>query len=354
MDSVTQFVLGAAVGEATLRGGDRHDGQRAFTWGAVLLGGFIGTLPDLDVLLTPFLSGPKALASHRGLSHSLFFCTLVTPSLAGLFQKLFSEHAVSTKRWLLFVWLGLNTHWMLDCFTMYGTQVFQPFSNYPVSGAAVFIVDPLYTLPLLFCTLVSVFSGYGPKRHNPKGVYLGLLLSTLYLGLAVSSKFIVWREFEKSWALRGQDYRRMVTVATPFNSIVWYAYVDTGENVWVADCSLFDGDFRDITWQKIPKNTELLSGFGEGPAGEVLLWFCRGFYRVHLIDGKPIFVDLRLGRLRGWLTPQEPTGADYIFQFRLQPESTQGPYEDFKVYRTRGKFSDFPFALLWRRIKGQR
>ncbi|MEL6140713.1 MAG: metal-dependent hydrolase, partial [Bacteroidota bacterium] len=41
MDSLTQIVLGAAVGEATL---GRKVGNRAMLWGAIG-----GTIPDLDV-----------------------------------------------------------------------------------------------------------------------------------------------------------------------------------------------------------------------------------------------------------------------------------------------------------------
>ena len=68
MDSLSQLVLGAAVGEAVL---GRKLGNRAVFWGA--LG---GTIPDLDVLSAPFLSELGELTFHRGISHSLFFSVL--------------------------------------------------------------------------------------------------------------------------------------------------------------------------------------------------------------------------------------------------------------------------------------
>ena len=64
MDTVTQAVLGAAVGEATL---GRRVGGKAPLWGAML-----GTLPDLDVLY-PFADPVTAFTWHRGPSHSIFF-----------------------------------------------------------------------------------------------------------------------------------------------------------------------------------------------------------------------------------------------------------------------------------------
>ena len=46
MDSLTQIVLGAAVGEAVL---GKKVGNRAMLWGAVA-----GTIPDLDVGAFPY------------------------------------------------------------------------------------------------------------------------------------------------------------------------------------------------------------------------------------------------------------------------------------------------------------
>ena len=68
MDSLSQIVLGAAVGEAVL---GRHMGNRAMVWGAVA-----GTLPDMDVLGQYFLNELDNLAFHRGISHSILASVL--------------------------------------------------------------------------------------------------------------------------------------------------------------------------------------------------------------------------------------------------------------------------------------
>ena len=65
MDSLTQIVLGAAVGEAVL---GKKIGNRAIIWG-----GIAGTIPDLDVLGNAFMSPVEALAFHRGITHALIF-----------------------------------------------------------------------------------------------------------------------------------------------------------------------------------------------------------------------------------------------------------------------------------------
>jgi len=58
MDSLTQIVLGAAVGEVVL---GKKIGNRA-----MLLGAIGGTIPDMDVMGQFFLSEIDNLAFHRG------------------------------------------------------------------------------------------------------------------------------------------------------------------------------------------------------------------------------------------------------------------------------------------------
>ena len=79
MDSLTQIVLGAAVGELTL---GRKIGNRAILWGAIA-----GTIPDLDVITTHFVDVITANEWHRGFSHSIFFCLIASPVFAWLVRR---------------------------------------------------------------------------------------------------------------------------------------------------------------------------------------------------------------------------------------------------------------------------
>ena len=60
MDSLSQIVLGASVGEYVL---GRKLGNQAMLWGAIA-----GTLPDLDVLFNPFFDIVEELSFHRSIS----------------------------------------------------------------------------------------------------------------------------------------------------------------------------------------------------------------------------------------------------------------------------------------------
>src|SRR5512135_1289293 len=65
MDTVTQFVIGAAAGQLV--------GGRALGRGAALVGGLAGWLPDADVLIRSAADPLLAIEQHRGFTHALLF-----------------------------------------------------------------------------------------------------------------------------------------------------------------------------------------------------------------------------------------------------------------------------------------
>ncbi|MBD3331441.1 metal-dependent hydrolase, partial [candidate division GN15 bacterium] len=137
MDSLTQLTLGAAVGEATL---GKSAGNRAIMWGAIA-----GTLPDLDVIANPLLDEITQLGWHRGPSHAFFFLTIGAPILGWLISRVHGKYG-SWRQWTVLVYFAFITHVILDTFTVYGTQLFRPFSHYPAAFNSISIIDPLYTL----------------------------------------------------------------------------------------------------------------------------------------------------------------------------------------------------------------
>ena len=188
MDSLTQAVLGAALQGAVL---GRIQGRRSLLYGAAL-----GTLPDLDVLIR-YADPVSQMTYHRGFSHSLFVLTALAAALAWLVS------AVARRRWpdkgyrlprvFLAFWLVLVTHPILDAFTVYGTQLFWPLHLTPQSWAAVFIIDPVYTLPLLGAVLYAAFKGMSGKAVTVLGV--ALAFSTAYLGYGLAGRMAAEQRF---------------------------------------------------------------------------------------------------------------------------------------------------------------
>lgn len=303
MDSLTQATLGAAVGEAVL---GRRVGYRAAAWGAAL-----GTLPELDVLANPFLTEMQALAFHRGLSHSIVFVLGAGALIGAGLHRLHRAQTASRGGWVGLSILVLATHVLLDCFTSYGTQVFQPFSDYPVIFGTIFIIDPLYTVPLAAGLILALRR---PRRSRARrwASYLGLGLSTAYLLVTGINKLYVEQIFRDALDRHGIGYERVFTTPTPFNNVLWRGMADAGEGFYVGHYSLLDDDCH-VRFTYVQRRRGLVEPFaGQAPL-ERLEWFSRRYYTASQNRDTLLVHDLRFTRSDLWLGER----GDYVFTFRL-------------------------------------
>lgn len=382
MDSLSQIVLGAAVGEAVL---GRRIGNRAMVWGAVA-----GTIPDMDVLGKYFLSELDNLAFHRGISHSFLFCVLgalgfgwltdqvyrsrfhawvavftkvaavvligfvlnfltqilapggwwplavyVPLSAYGLWRHADKRYFTGTwkapdadvRGWIrLFFW-GFLTHVLLDCFTTYGTQLFAPFSDERVAWGTVAVVDPLYTLPFLICLLVAARFVRTDSRRRLWN-WLGLGWSCLYLALTVANHCRVHQTFEAALQAEGRSQDQFFITPTIFNNLLWNAVVDAGDSYLLAQHSILDE--VPVVFHPVAKGHELLHNLDTDETLTVLRWFSAGYFNaVRREDGTLQLNDLRFGTFSGRGTDPD----DYIFRFKL---IDRGPAEPYGFERAKG------------------
>src|SRR5690606_32585178 len=82
------------------------------------------------------------------------------------------------RRWLLATWLILLTHTGIDAMTVYGTQLGLPFTNTPFAVGSMFIIDPLYTLPLLAGVLWFLLSR---RVQGYRANVVGFVFSSAYV-----------------------------------------------------------------------------------------------------------------------------------------------------------------------------
>jgi len=274
MDSLTQIVLGAAVGEAVL---GKKVGNKALLWG-----GIAGTIPDLDVVYI-WLKGGGAIDQivlHRGISHSITFAILMAPILGWIVNWLYrKKNEADFRHWsLLFFWT-IFTHPLLDCLTTYGTQLFLPFSDYRVSTATVFVVDFFYTLPFLLSIIILSFikrtNGWR-KRVN----YLGLGISSTYLLAGLLNKFIAADVFRNDLISESPKMELVFTGTTPLNIILWYGIAESNYAFHVGYYSFFDRT-KKIEWVEFPKNHHLISDIENEYGIDRLKWFSDQMYIVH-------------------------------------------------------------------------
>jgi inner membrane protein len=311
MDSLSQLVLGAAVGEALL---GKKLGNRAILWGAIG-----GTIPDLDVLSGFFLSELGELTFHRGISHSLLFSVLFALLLGWLIHRFNKTTSLVTrKEWQIMLFFAFFTHVILDCFTVYGTQVFAPFSSYRVSWGSVAVVDPLYTIPLLLSLVITGFIIRTKKTRRIVN-YLGLALSTLYLVFTVYNKGRVQKIFENEFKAQNIEVTRMMTSPTIFNNILWSCTAEANDAYYVGLYSFYDT--VPVKFSKIEKQHTLIQNIDSDHTITSLRWFSDNYFCIEKVDGKLFFNDLRFGAY----FDKDGNNTDYIFSFLLEEE--EGKYE---------------------------
>lgn len=332
MDSLTQIVLGAAVGEAVL---GKKIGNKALLYGAIG-----GTIPDLDVLLGYFTDTITTIELHRGFSHSIVFSILMAPVLGWLVDKLERKKALGWQAWSqLFFWC-LITHPLLDAFTTWGTQLFWPF-KVKLAFNAIFVIDPLYTLPFLFCCIAVLFCERESKRRARFNRF-GLIISTTYLFITLILKLVVHQKIESALTQQGIAYTAISTRPAPLNTILWNANIDTKDNYLITDYSFFDT--KPIRFTKYPKHREISDKVAHFKNVQRLITISEGWYIIEQKEGLWYFNDLRFG-----LIPKKDGTSFFTFSYQLKEK--EGRIIASEVPKT-GRDAQFLIQSLWERIKG--
>lgn len=249
MDPVSQGVLGALAAQAT------HSRNQLYKAG--FIGALAGMAPDLDILIRSSNDPLLFLEYHRQFTHSIFFIPIGGLICGLLAWLLFGRRwNVRAKSMILWATAGYATHGLLDGCTSYGTLLLWPFTDLRFAWDILSIIDPLFTLPLLFGVIWSA-------RHDSRqGVYFALAWLAFYLIIAI------WqheRALNLGHALaesRGHSPERLEAKPSFANIAVWKViyendgvfYVDAvkpglfGSRVWEGDSiSRLDIE-RDFPW----------------------------------------------------------------------------------------------------------
>ena len=327
MDSITQAVLGASIQGALL---GRWQGRKALLYGAML-----GTLPDLDVVID-YGDAVADMTYHRGFSHSLFVLTGLALLLTWLTRRFRHNPGYSSQRLFITLWLVLITHPLLDSFTSYGTQLLWPLTPIPTAWSSIFIIDPLYTVPLCIAVVLGLL--YGLRDKAAKAPAMALLVSSLYLASTLGGKYMAEQRVESQLAVQGIQAESIFSTPTPFNSLLWRVIVLDGEEYHEALVSWFDDAPPELA--RIPRGTHLAAALADSAAHARLAWFTNGVLRYDQIDNHLVVTDIRLG-----MTGFHPFRFDFA---TWQNGRWQFAEEVERLPTQRGDLSRL--QLLWARI----
>ncbi|MBF7093323.1 metal-dependent hydrolase [Flavobacterium sp. ALJ2] len=299
MDSFTQIILGIATAE--LCAGDKLQ-RKTFIYGAIL-----GTIPDLDVVFGQLLNPVDGVAIHRGLSHSLLFFGLLTPILGWAIAKI-ERGKINFRTASLMVFWCLLTHVLLDMFTSWGTQIFWPLPD-RIALKTIFVIDPLYTLPLLICLILAWRKPTFSMRK--KYVLRGIYISSFYLLVTCGLKLYALQQFKNALQQQHIAYDSIIVKPTAFNCILWNANVATKEAYLLGDYSLFDS--LPITFESYKKNNNFSEQLSGNSDFETLKKVSEGWYIITKKNNEYHFNDLRFGLLTK--DPKQPQFAfSYVFK----------------------------------------
>lgn len=318
MDSLTQAVLGATVGYTL---GGRHLGRKAALWGIGL-----GTLPDLDVLIQS--ADPiNNYVSHRSWSHSFLVTGLAAVPIGLAISRLHRHARAVPGRMVLMVSLIFFTHILLDAMTIYGTQIFWLLSDLvsalpqdPIGLGSVAIIDPIYTLPLLFATVWVFLRGSAKANERriraQKVTIAALAVSSLYLCWGLVAQNTIETQARKQMASDGIIIDRIFASPTFGNSLLWYVLVREGDKVHYGVRSLLDDASKPLIFTEMERRSDTLKALPDKTAAKKVMRFSKGFYRFAETANEISIADMRMGL---------PPNFDLHFEFALaKRNSTDG------------------------------
>jgi inner membrane protein len=242
-------------------------------------------------------------------------------------------------RWWWALMLALVTHPLLDLMTIYGTQVFQPFTDEAYGLGSMFIIDPVYSLPLLAGVVAALRVKTVGRALRING--WALAFSTAYLAWSALAQGWVTQHARQSLQAQGLPSQQLMVTPAPLSTLVWRVVALDGERLHEGFYALMDGD-RPMRFVAHDRGARLAAQNADHPQLQRLARFTDGFYKVADQNGKLVVTDLRMG--------QEPA---YVFSFDIGPPLQAG--QAHPVAQQQSRRMDVGAGLKWlgQRILGR-
>lgn len=327
MDSITHMAIGALIGDAFA---GKTLGKRA-----LLIGAACQSIPDIDFIGSFFLSPTENLLAHRGLTHSFLFGILITIILSRIASRWKRFPDVGIKSWIGFIGIEVLVHLLLDSLNAYGVGWLEPFSNKRFSFNTIFVADPLYSIWLgIACIgLLMVYKNYEKRRRF---VFLGLMISSLYLCICLVNKTIINNKIESTLKGKGIEWKRYFSTPTTFNNLLWYCVIEVDSSYYIGYSSIFDSS-SEISFSQFDQKSYLITDTSNDREIENLIQFSNGYFTVERTEDETLlFNDLRFGRVAGW--QNQPT--EFSFHYYLK-----NPDKNLLVVQ-RGRYAEWNFATM--------
>jgi inner membrane protein len=198
-----------------------------------------------------------------------------------------------------------------------------------------FIIDPLYTLPLL-AGMIAVLI-WPTSQCARRWLFASLLLSTLYLGWSWTAKTMVGAQARQTLEARGLGEAPIFITPTPLNTLLWRVVVRT-EGGYLEGLDSVIADDGDIEFTFHPSDDAALTSAADVPALARLTWFADGFVSGAMEGDRLVVADLRMG--------QHP---DYVFRHAVARRGNPH-WQEIEPQRIAARMRTNFLASLWQRI----
>jgi len=326
MDSLSQAVLGASVAGVVAPTGYRRK--------AMLMGAALGTLPDLDVFID-YGDAVRNFTYHRGFSHSLIVLVPLSLALWLAMKHFWPGTRESQYRWLAAITLALATHPLLDAHTAYGTQLLWPLDFAPSMWATLFIIDPLFTLPLTIGVIAATIWPERPKATST--LRAGVVLSTLYVAWSWIAQAIVIENAVDSLAMTAVPTGRVFATPAPLNTFLWRVVIRT-ETGYLEGYDSLLADDGPIEYVSFESDETLLQQTSVIWSVARLRWSAHDLVKAEAIEDQLIISDLRMGH-----------SPNFVFS-HVVAERHNGKWQAVTTELLPFSFSNRDLSETWNRI----
>ena len=333
MDPLTQISIGAAVAVAI--------SPREQTRLAAFFGAIAGAVPDLDVFIRSDADPLLMLQYHRHFTHSIIMAPVIGFCIAVVFKLLLFRVKVPFKKFVFYAVAGALTHGPIDACTSYGTLLYWPFSNYRESWDLISIIDPIFTVPLVFLTVLAF------KRKRPLFAQIAVALCMTYLGFC-GFQHAEAERLARELAAELNHETEVYSIRPSFaNSVLWRTIYEFDGRYYVNAVWIVPGREPRIYPGRSVKVFSVEDAAEQVPPNSVLgrdierfRYFSQGYLYRH-----PGEVDV-LGDLRYAIYPDSILP---LWGIRIDPDKNES-HAELEYFRSVSKPS---FKRLWRMICGQ-
>ena len=235
-------------------------------------------------------------------------------------------------------------HLFLDVVNVYGTGLFEPFSDQRISFNTIFVADPFFSvIPAIAFTALLILKK--KNKFRIRWAIIGLITPFLYLMMGVFNKLSIDKEIRTIAEKQQIPYNRYFTTPMPLNNFLWYAVFENDSGFNIGYRSVFDTK-PDIDFHFFPRSKNLLQPVSDHEDLQHLIRFSQGYYTAEHWGDTLVFNALRFGQMMGWQNP----GARFVFHYYLSHPN------DNELVVQRGRFANWDLASvesLIRRIRGE-